>query len=134
MRDPLLERVQSALATAWSIETSSKWRPENPALGQCGVTALVVQDLLGGDILKTRFGDAWHFYNRIGGARLDFSALQFSSPVAYSDLDSGRDEALADTSPEQYRILRERLLKDLGADNAPGGFACFRMNDLRRTT
>lgn len=109
--DLLIERIRSALKTAWSIETSSKWLPDNPALGQCGVTALVVQDLLGGDILKTRTGDAWHFYNRIGGKRLDFTQAQFSSPIVYSDFPADREEALADTSPGQYRILRERLFE-----------------------
>lgn len=119
--DLLVERVRSALRAAWSIETSSKWLPDNPALGQCGVTALVVQDLLGGDILKTRTGDAWHFYNRVGGKRMDFSEGQFSSPVIYCDFPADRSEALADTSPEQYRILSERLLEKMGAATAPKG-------------
>lgn len=121
--DQLLEHVRSALKSAWSIETSSKWLPENPALGQCGVTALVVQDLLGGDILKTRTGDAWHFYNRIGGKRMDFSEGQFSSPVVYSDFPADRKQALADTLPEQYRTLRERLLEKMDAASAPNGLS-----------
>jgi hypothetical protein len=95
--DLLLEYVRSALKAAWSIETSSKGLPDNPAPGQCGVTALVVQALLGGDILKTRTGDAWHFYNRIGGKRMDFSEGQFSSPVVYSDFPADRKEVLAET-------------------------------------
>ena len=32
------------LRRSWSIETSSRWQPGNPASGQCGVTALVVHD------------------------------------------------------------------------------------------
>jgi hypothetical protein len=48
------------LRRSWSIETSSGWQPGNPASGQCGVTALVVQDKLGGEILKTDVNGAWH--------------------------------------------------------------------------
>jgi hypothetical protein len=45
--------LEKALFQAWSLESSSKWIANNPAAGQCGVTALVVQDRLGGDILRT---------------------------------------------------------------------------------
>jgi hypothetical protein len=45
--------MQEALLKSWSINSSSKWTKDNPAKGQCGVTALVVNDLLGGLIRKT---------------------------------------------------------------------------------
>lgn len=101
--------LQSALERAWSIETSSRWLPDNPARGQCSVTALVVQDMLGGEIVKTDVDGAWHFYNLIDGERHDFSASQFPEAVSYADLPSGRDEAFSDTSYGQYRTLRDRL-------------------------
>ncbi|MBQ1500256.1 MAG: hypothetical protein IIZ38_18260 [Sphingomonas sp.] len=101
--------LQSALERAWSIETSSKWLSDNPARGQCSVTALVVQGMLGGEIVKTEVDGAWHFYNLIDGERYDFSASQFPQAVFYADLPSDRDEAFSDTSYEQYLILRDRL-------------------------
>lgn len=101
--------LQSALERAWSIETSSKWLPDNPARGQCSVTALVVQDMLGGEIVKTNVGGAWHFYNLIDGERQDFSASQFTKALSYADLPSGREEAFSDTSYVQYQTLTERL-------------------------
>jgi hypothetical protein len=107
--------LQSVLERAWSIETSSKWLPDDPARGQCSVTALVVQDILGGDIVKTDVDGAWHFYNMIGDMRRDFSESQFASPVFYADLPSSRDEAFSDTSPEQYRILRGCVLGKIGS-------------------
>lgn len=106
---PDLAALQSALERAWSIETSSRWLPENPARGQCSVTALLIKDLLGGDIAKTDVGGAWHFYNLVDGKRHDFTASQFSTAVSYADLPSGKAEALSDTSDVQYRILRNRL-------------------------
>lgn len=32
-------------------DSSEEWTPQNPARDQCGMTALVVQDLLGGDLI-----------------------------------------------------------------------------------
>jgi hypothetical protein len=97
------------LKLAWSTATGRKWRRDNPACGQCSVTALVVQDLLGGDILKTDVGGAWHFYNRIDGRRWDLTVSQFETPIGYDDLASDRAEALSDTSNESYEALKRRL-------------------------
>jgi hypothetical protein len=62
MVDATKEReLREKLRSAWSTATGGKWRPDNPACGQCSVTALVLQDLLGGDILKTSVKGQWHF-------------------------------------------------------------------------
>ena len=97
------------LRRSWSIETSSRWTRDNPASGQCGVTALVVQEKLGGEILKTDVNGAWHFYNRIDGKRVDFTMSQFDSPICYDDVPSSRDEALGDCSKQQYELLKGRV-------------------------
>lgn len=101
--------LYARLTAAWSAETSSRWRPDNPAAGQCSVTALVVQDMLGGDILKTRTPGGTHFYNRIGGIKWDFTISQFDRPIPFEDLPSSREEAMADTSSAQYEALKTRL-------------------------
>ncbi len=59
------QKVLSALHQSWTIHSSKQWSAENPALGQCNVTALVLQDQFGGDIFKTQVDGSWHFYNRI---------------------------------------------------------------------
>ena len=56
IRNPL--GLFHVLRASWSTETGGKWLSENPARGQCSVTALVVQDVLGGEILKTDVGGA----------------------------------------------------------------------------
>ena len=97
------------LRRSWSPASSSLWKPENPALGQCGVTALLAQDRFGGTILKTEVGGRRHFYNRIDGRRIDFTAEQFDRPIDYRDVPSTREEALSDSSDDQYRALSARL-------------------------
>jgi hypothetical protein len=101
--------VSSALRSSWSARTSAGWRADNPARGQCNVTALLANDLFGGDILKTPLPDGDHFYNRIDGDRIDFTADQFDTPVDYVDLPSSRTEALAGTTLEKYEALRSEF-------------------------
>lgn len=110
--------LRSVLPGCWSIETSSLWRPENPARGQCDVTSLVVHDICGGEILKTKLAAGWHFYNRIGGERHDLTDGQFTSPISYTDEASDRYEALAGATSKQYATLRAnvfRSIRDLGS-------------------
>lgn len=102
--------LRERLRSAWSTETGGKWRPDNPACGQCSVTALVLQDLLGGDILKTSVEGQWHFYNSVDGQRLDLTATQFEQPIEYQDLPSNRTEAFEDTSAEKYEVLKQRMV------------------------
>ncbi|HDV8359540.1 hypothetical protein FC695_06610 [Bacillus cereus] len=113
MDDVKEKRIYGALIKSWSIETSSKWKIENPAKGQCGVTALVVQDICGGEIKKTKIGEVWHFYNCIGGERFDFTEDQFNEKPNYLDVESNREEAFADTNEKQYSILKGKITKEL---------------------
>lgn len=98
--------VSAKLRRAWSSATSSRWTTDNPANGQCSVTALLLHERFGGELLKTRIGAADHFYNRIAGQRVDLTADQFADPITYDDLPATVDEALADTSTVQLDALR----------------------------
>ena len=95
-----------AIERCWSRATASVYISANPAKGQCSVTALLAQDCFGNDILKTRVGDAWHFYNFVNEERLDFTASQFDDLIFYEDIESGREDAFTDTTPMQCRALR----------------------------
>ncbi|MEM6428319.1 MAG: hypothetical protein AAF708_03695 [Deinococcota bacterium] len=103
-----------ALESSWSLASSTKWTQANPASGQCGVTALVAQDVLGGDILKTKYGDIWHFYNRIEGEVIDFTKSQFEASICYDHHTATRAEAFADTNAEQYEYLSTTVQQHLG--------------------
>ncbi len=69
----------------------------------------MVQDLFGGEILKTKTRGGTHFYNSIDGVRWDLTVSQFDYPIPFEDRQSSRDEAMADTSQDQYDALRSRL-------------------------
>jgi len=98
--------VQSALRKAWSLSTSSQWTADNPAAGQCNVTALLIHELFGGDLLKTPLPAGDHFYNRIAGRRYDFTASQFDQPIAYIDLPTDRADAEQGATSGQLAALR----------------------------
>jgi hypothetical protein len=87
------DEIQSTLRKAWSRSTARQWTPENPAAGQCNVTALLIHELYGGDLLKTPLPAGDHFYNRIGGHRYDFTASQFDQPISYLDVPTSRADA-----------------------------------------
>lgn len=112
--------IRDALRSAWSLETAVQWTPENPASGQCNVTAAVIYDLFGGEILRTRLPDVWHYYNRIEGQRVDFTDSQFtardalfSAPEPYDDASTTREAALAGIPGREYAKLKRDLLTAL---------------------
>lgn len=106
-----LNKLLNFLFQSWSIQSSSKWTEDNPAKGQCGVTALVVNDIFGGEILKTELPNGWHFYNSIDGKRYDFTKSQFREEINYKDSRSNRDEAFLDTNQKQYKYLKQSVEK-----------------------
>lgn len=108
-----IEIINKALLKSWSLESSSKWCEDNPAKGQCGVTALVINDLLGGEIRKTKLHDGWHYYNIINGVRYDFTALQFKEKIEYMDVSSTREDAFSDTNEKQYHYLKQTVQSSL---------------------
>jgi hypothetical protein len=104
-------RVLSALYHSWSIVTASQWAPDNPANGQSNVTAILVHDLFGGDILKTSLPDGQHFYNRVDGERHDFTASQFEQPITYDDIITDQADAARATTNHELTTLNDAFQK-----------------------
>src|SRR5215469_5228558 len=100
------EQVARALRKSWSLATARQWTAENPAAGQCNVTALLVHELFGGELLKTPLPAGDHFYNRIEGCRYDFTESQFERPVIYADVPTSRADAKAGATNTQLAALR----------------------------
>lgn len=70
------------LEKAWCRETAhpsyrDKWSGDNPSVGQCLVTALVIQDEYGGDIYSCKVGGNSHFVNIINERIIDKTTEQF---------------------------------------------------------
>jgi len=108
------------IPSAWSRDTSAspdEWTPENPALGQCAVTALVVQELLGGELRRARVNGVSHYWNVLpNGRRVDLTVQQFGAePLTYEPNEAGERRERAYVlgfreTAERYRRLVARGL------------------------
>ncbi len=103
------QSVRRALAGAWSIETAKQWTRDRPFEGQCNVTAVVVHDLFGGEILRTRLPHVDHYYNRIDGVAVDLTDDQFHEPIGYDVEVASREEAMGCVLDSEYETLRASL-------------------------
>lgn len=80
-----LNSLRDSLEISWSKESSAdadNWTSANASYGQCAVTALAVQDLLGGEILWAEAllpdgSKVSHYFNEIKGKPFDFTSNQF---------------------------------------------------------
>lgn len=119
--DNLPSWLVSAFEASWSRETSSdpaRWTPENASLGQCAVTALVLQDVTGGELLRLALPEGGsHYWNRLpSGVEVDLTRGQFCGRV---DLVGGeiRSRAYVLSFPAtrvRYRLLRQRMQRVIG--------------------
>jgi len=121
--DMLLKILEPLLAVAWCRETASPgcadaWSGGNPALGQCAVTALLVQELLGGELLRSIVdGHGSHYFNRLPSGRdLDLTRGQFPEGTAVppgEPVDRERvlrsDRAVQARTEQRYELLKTRL-------------------------
>jgi hypothetical protein len=121
-----MERRELAqkLQTAWSAETSSDpaWSEQNRALGQCAVTALIVQDYFAGEIVNSvathETGEmVSHYFNGIGDEIIDLTRQQFPENVTFSEpapktgeYDTTREYILSyPVTQARYELLKQRL-------------------------
>jgi hypothetical protein len=106
--------VLSALYKAWSKDSAKQWTANNPANGQCNVTAILIQELYGGEIVKTPLPEGRHFYNRIEGQRFDFTKSQFDEPIDYVDIVTTRDDAKSGATEAELEALKSAFLREIG--------------------
>lgn len=114
-----LSQLRERLVRAWSAETSTDpdgWSPQCPSRGQCTVTVLIVQNELGGEIVRAFVGPYSHFWNVLpGGVEVDLTRDQFpvwiSAPVEPRSREYVLSTARADgvTTEQRYQLLLRRL-------------------------
>jgi hypothetical protein len=85
------EDLRWYLRQAWRADTSiapNDWSPSNPAAGQCAVTALVVQDYFGGELVRGHTEEGTHYWNRLpNGQEIDLTAEQFDTDPGISNVE-----------------------------------------------
>jgi hypothetical protein len=121
---PQLEHLERAFVRSWSRETSydpENWSKLNSAWGQCAVTALIIQDLLGGDLIVGEVNGVPHYWNRLTPRRrVDLTAQQFGPEIKRT---KGKkcDREFVLSFPDtirRYRRLRTSVLQKLQTADA----------------
>jgi hypothetical protein len=125
--DVVQEDLEAAVRAAWALDTcdpvdADDWSRASPSRGQCGSTALVIHDLLGGDLLIADVvrGDGSrqgvHYWNLLpGGTELDLTREQFTADeVIQQPRILRRPEGMPTRCTQQYLTMRRRVFDALG--------------------
>lgn len=117
IRDMEDRELKRAFEKSWSSETcypkqKLEWSKNNPALGQCAVTALIINDLLGGEILFNQ--ELNHFWNLLpDGSEIDLTREQFGAVEISESERVTRQEILdSDTAFDAKTLSRYNRLKE----------------------
>lgn len=127
----LLSDIERAVRSSWSAETCtpeyrSRWSGGNPARDQCGVTAMVLNDLLGGELVRGEVYAGgkhvdYHWWNRLGmGVDIDLTREQFGPGETVTG------GVVVPRPPgtewrrlrEEYELLRDRVRAKLAGPRA----------------
>jgi hypothetical protein len=79
--------------------------PDVKADYQDTLISLLIHDIFGGEILKTRNKRGWHYYNRVDGLRLDFSRKKMDKSEKkhkFEDIPATPDETCNYFEMEEY--------------------------------
>ncbi|MEU4729251.1 alpha/beta hydrolase [Streptomyces sp. NPDC023588] len=123
-----LADIEAAIRAGWSAETSEpasisgiSWTAENPAWGQCDITAVVVQDIVGGELVVGEVfldgrQEGYHWWNLLpGGIRIDLTREQFRrGEVVTPGRVVTRPPGRLSRRWEEYQLLRQRVIDKLG--------------------
>lgn len=106
----------------WTAETCAPrmrkdWTPENRTLGQCSITAFLMQDLFGGRVLGVPLPDGgYHCFNEACGRVFDLTNEQFGDvlPDYKSAVPQSREVHFKkEEKRERYELLKSRLFEKL---------------------
>lgn len=113
-----LAELEAAIRDSWQRDTSDdpdEWTADWATRGQCAVTAHVVRELLGGEILVARVSPSineHHLWNRLpSGVELDLTLDQFRGGQTLGEPWVG--EPTPDTLP-RCELLSARVRERLG--------------------
>ncbi|MCR5203611.1 MAG: hypothetical protein K6E47_00970 [Lachnospiraceae bacterium] len=100
------------LSEIWCTETCAPrmrndWTPENKTLGQCSITAFLMQDIYGGKVYGIPLPEGgFHCFNVVDDCIFDLTSEQFGDRKLDYGIytgPSGRQEINTEKCPEQFR-------------------------------
>lgn len=107
------------LSRVWCRKTCAsrmrdEWSEDNKTMGQCTITAFLMQDIYGGKVYGVPLPDGnYHCFNAVGGRVFDLTSEQFQTPFDYGDCpEQFRETHLG---IEEKRLRYEELKRKLAA-------------------
>ena len=110
------------LSGIWCADTCAPrmrkdWTEENRTLGQCSITAFLMQDMFGGKVYGVPLGDGnYHCFNDVDGCVFDLTSEQFGDTVLDYSHCPEQDRSVHFAKAEKlvcYELLKERLMAAL---------------------
>ena len=122
-----IHELKELLVKSWTKETCSPglrehWNEDNPSLGQCAITSLIVNDLFGGKIMRCMASSGSHYYNLIDNQIVDLTLEQFLGeiPQYENSEERTRDYLLGnEDTNSRYNQLNKNLQKTIGEKISP---------------
>ena len=113
----MLEELKKVIEVSWSKETcypsiQDTWNKSNPSIGQCAITVLIVNDFLGGKIMRTMHGGISHYYNLVNGKVIDLTVSQFEGQIPNYEIGEERTREYLLSSSDtlnRYKILLQNV-------------------------
>jgi len=112
----IINEVCEIVSMSFSKDTcfpglKDKWNEQNKTLGQCAITALILNDFLGGKIMRCKSETGSHYYNLINDEIIDLTVSQFEKLPDYETGEERTREYLLsnEDTKNRYKILLERV-------------------------
>jgi hypothetical protein len=118
------QKIKKAFRRSWDEKTCypflrNEWNENLPEVGQCAVTALVIQEFYGGEIAFNKRRN--HFFNHLpSGQIIDLTRKQFKNVNNLkADCFVNRTEILESEAAKsvqtknRYKVLKRRVNKEL---------------------
>ena len=107
------------LSGIWCADTCAprmrdRWSPENRTLGQCSITAFLMQDMFGGKVFGIPLEDGgYHCFNVVCGKIFDLTSEQFGDVTL--DYGAGTEQCrevhfASEEKRQRYEMLKAALL------------------------
>jgi len=106
----VIDEMYSIVSKSWSKETCSpglknEYNKSDKALGQCAVTALIVNDFTGAKIMRCMCETGSHYYNLINNEVVDLTKSQFKEIPNYELGEERTREYLLSNEDTKKRYL-----------------------------
>ena len=113
--------LKELLLCSWNKDTCApglrnEWNEDNPSLGQCAITALIVNDIFGGKIMRCMASSGSHYYNIVNDELVDLTVDQFLGEIPEYDKGEERTREYLlgnEDTKNRYLMLNKNLHKTI---------------------